>query len=114
MKNLLLLMLSVIVATAGGVVLEWDASPTPSVTYYIYAHTAPIPGDLSQYTIRTNVGSVTTATLNGLADGKRWYFVVTATDGSQESELSNQVNILVGIQSKTDNNITLKGSGALR
>jgi len=72
--------------------LEWDAVVAPNLRgYRIYYGPDPdvylqLPGK------GIDAGNVTTYTITGLASGRRYYFAVTAFDGSNdESGFSNQV-----------------------
>ena len=72
--------------------LAWDAVTDPRLSgYRIYFGTAP--GTYSQSAGNgLNVFNVTTFTITGLTSGTRYYFAVTAYDGSNnESGLSNEV-----------------------
>jgi hypothetical protein len=76
----------------GSVTLAWDASPDVSVTgYRIYY--GPASG---VYTNSATVGNVTTATMNGLADGATYFFAATAYNaGGDESLFSNETTYTV-------------------
>lgn len=73
------------------VTLAWDANTETNLAgYNVYYGTAA-----GLYTVKTNVGNVTTNRVNGLLKSAgRYYFVVTAynTDGL-ESDPSNEVSI---------------------
>jgi hypothetical protein len=74
--------------TALGVTLEWDPSPDAWVAgYAIHYGTAS-----SNWTVRIDVGNVTSCTITNLTPGTTYYFVATAyaADG-QESLPSNEV-----------------------
>jgi len=80
-------------AEAGSVVLQWDANTEPDIAGYIvlYGTTSGV------YTNQLDVHNVTTATVVGLADCSRFYFVVRAynTSGMQSAnsvEVSTIVN----------------------
>ncbi len=76
----------------GSLSLAWDASSDPSVMgYRLYQ------GSQSQvYTSVTDVGSLTTATMSGLAPGLTYYFAVTAYDSSGfESAFSGEISYTV-------------------
>ena len=72
--------------------LEWDGIPLPRIRGYrvYYGPDADMYLQLPGKGIE--VGRVTSYTITGLVSGQRYYFAVTAVDGSgNESELSNQV-----------------------
>lgn len=77
---------------AQSVTLAWDASTSSNiVSYAIYYGTAS-----RQYTVKTDVGNVTTATLPNLTPGLTYYFAATAIDASGvESSLSTEVSYRV-------------------
>ena len=69
--------------------LYWDGVTGANVTYRIYYGTSS--GTYLQGVGQgLSVGNVTTYTLTGLTSGK-YYFAVTANDGSIESPYSNEV-----------------------
>lgn len=82
------LLLSAIAAGDQSVTLAWDPHPDPTVkTFVVYYGT-----NSGSYTMATNVGNVTMATIRGLNDGTQYFFAVTAQNGSGlESEFSNEV-----------------------
>lgn len=74
---------------AGSAVLEWDPVVSARLAGY-RIHYGTASGSYSR-AADVPAGS-TTHTLQGLAGGTRWYFVVTAVDASgQESGPSNEV-----------------------
>ncbi|MEJ2039266.1 MAG: hypothetical protein P8X55_10065 [Desulfosarcinaceae bacterium] len=74
---------------AAQVTLAWDANnPTPD-GYRLYQRLENQNYDYARPAWR---GSATTCTLNDLQDGARYYFVVRAFSGSQDSGDSNEVN----------------------
>lgn len=80
----------------GSLSLAWDPSPASNLSGYVvrYATTS------SQYTMSTNVGSVTAATVGGLQDGVTYYFAVTAINTSGlESDPSNEVGYTMPVTS---------------
>lgn len=75
------------------VTLAWDPSIDTNVTSYVLYY-----GNFSgSYTLQTNVGMATLATVSNLASGK-WFFVVTARDdiSGLESLPSNEVWCYIG------------------
>ena len=84
---------SVIVCTctplrSATVKLEWDPSPSPEVEgYTLYYGQAR-----NVYAENVKVGKQTTASLDGLADGKRYFFNVTArTQSGIESDFAGEI-----------------------
>lgn len=77
---------------AQSVTLAWDASASSNiVSYAVYYGTAS-----RQYTVKTDVGNVTTATLRNLTPGLTYYFAATAIDSTGvESSLSTEVSYRV-------------------
>jgi len=71
--------------------LAWDPVIATAVSgYRVYYGSAP--GTYEQlFGQGVDVGNVTSYTVNGLGSGTRYYFVVTAYDGSNESAYSNEV-----------------------
>ena len=71
--------------------LAWDPVLTAGIQgYRVYYGSAPgtyeqLPGQ------GIDVGNATSYTVNGLGSGTRYYFVVTAYDGTTESPPSNEV-----------------------
>jgi hypothetical protein len=74
------------------VTLAWLSSPDSRVAaYHVYYGTAP-----STYTNVVDVGNATQATIGGLIESKRYYFMVTAVDAlGVESIPSNEVSFTV-------------------
>jgi hypothetical protein len=77
------------------VALGWVASPSTDVTgYRVYYGTAS-----GNYTASISLGTVTAATVPGLAAGVTYFFAVTAFNASGlESDLSNQMSFQPGLQ----------------
>ena len=75
-------------AAAAQVTLAWDANTEPDVSgYNLYLGTSS-----GAYGAPINVGNVNTFTVTGLADGKAYFFVMTAYDTfGNESGYSNEV-----------------------
>ena len=70
------------------VTLAWTASISPGVTqYFLYYGTAT-----ATYTVRLNVGLVTTTSVVLPSRGPTYFFTVTASDGTLESDYSNEVS----------------------
>jgi hypothetical protein len=93
----ILLAIGAAVQTASGVnlssvTLAWDPSPDSWVSGYAVQY-----GTVSgSYTVRLDVGPVTTATVTNLMPGVTYYFVVTAyTSDGLESLPSNEVSYTV-------------------
>ncbi len=86
-------------AMAASVDLAWDANTEPELAgYKIYYGTSS-----GSYTASKDVGKTTTCTINGIDEGKTYYFVATAYDGqNNESGYSNQVSFTVPL-SDSDN-----------
>ena len=59
-------------AAAGSLTLAWDASPASSVATYIVEW----GGSAGVYTDQSDVGNVTTYTIEGLVDGQTYHVVV--------------------------------------
>jgi len=70
--------------------LAWDASPTTGVTNYVlYASTNILSAtNLTSATVRLNVGTNLTATVERIQSGQ-WSFAVTAMKNGLESDPSN-------------------------
>ena len=85
---LALLLLSGTQALAGSIALAWDPVGDPRLAgYKVYYGTSS-----RNYSGQVDVGNVTTRTVTGLTDGAKYYFAVTAYDGSRiESGFSNEV-----------------------
>src|SRR5215204_6057145 len=82
------------VATAGSIILAWDAVPDASVVgYNVYWGTQP-----GVYTNSVVLAAATTYTVPGLSDNTAYYFVVKARNGSNvESAPSTEVSRRVGV-----------------
>jgi hypothetical protein len=89
MKTILALLFSVILATGGEAVLEWDPNPEPEVTgYRIHYGT-----ESGAYVTTKDAGKVTTTKIEDLTAGTLYYFVATAYDAEgYESLPSNEVS----------------------
>jgi hypothetical protein len=75
--------------------LAWDRSPDPSVTGYRILF-GTVPG---LYSSSLDVGNQTTATLNGLQSGTRYYIVAVAVDASgNRSPPSNELEVMTPAQ----------------
>ncbi|MGD9086245.1 MAG: fibronectin type III domain-containing protein [Desulfobacterales bacterium] len=75
-------------AVAASVDLEWDPNSEPELAGY-KIHWGTSSGI---YTASKDVGKTTTTTINGLEEGKTYYFVATAYDNqNNESDYSNQI-----------------------
>lgn len=85
---LALWLLLVPLCAAADITLEWDASPTPSVTGY-KIHYGLASG---VYDAWVNVGNVLTHTITGLDEGKTYYFVASAYNPDEESDYSNEIS----------------------
>lgn len=74
------------------VVLDWNASSTPTVTgYNVYYGTTS-----GNYPYKVNVGNTSSFTLSNLTAGVTYYFAATAYDAyGDESALSTEVNFVV-------------------
>ena len=83
-----LLLLTGTQALAGSISLAWDPVGDPRLAgYKVYYGTSS-----RNYSGQIDVGNVTTRTVSGLTDGAKYYFAVTAYDGSRiESGFSNEV-----------------------
>lgn len=88
------------------VLLTWDASPNADSykVYLGYASGGPYPES------RVVMG-MNTYTWPGLTNGTHYYFVVTLTDGGNESERSNEVEAVPGIYGVPMNLVTGKVLG---
>jgi hypothetical protein len=79
-------------AHAQSVILNWNASSTPTVTgYNVYYGTSS-----GNYPYKLNVGDTTTCSLSNLTAGVTYYFAATAYDAyGDESAFSSEVNFIV-------------------
>ena len=76
-------------ATAGSIVLAWDASTEPGVTGYI-VHYGSAPAN---YVNHVDVGNATVWATPGLTAGEQYHFAVTAYDSTgQPSPASGEVS----------------------
>ena len=84
------------VAADQSVTIAWDPSISPDVSSYTIWY-----GTSSRvYTLSTNVGNVTTATVYGLQEGTTWYFALTATSTSGlDSDFSIEITNAIPIES---------------
>jgi hypothetical protein len=89
--TLMIQCLSVLLAWAGQpartIVLAWDASSTPSVSYRLYYGEASGP-----YTVVLDTGIARTASISGLKPGQLYAFAATAVNEMGESTFSNEVS----------------------
>ncbi len=83
-----LLIVLPLAASAAQVTLQWDANDPTPVGYRLYQREA---GQSYDYSSLAWSGEGTTATLNDLAEGTTYYYVVRAYDGTNESGDSNEV-----------------------
>jgi hypothetical protein len=98
---------------AGGVNLAWNASPTPAVTYVLYAHTNDLTAtNLSSAIVRLNIGTNLTATVEALKAGQ-WCFVATAKLNGVESDPSNSLIVEVPEPPSNMRTVVLQYSGTL-
>src|SRR5262245_14819764 len=76
---------------AASVTLAWDAGATGTVGYTVYS------GESSRtYSNRNEIGNTTTIRIDGLVEGTKYYFAVTAYDSAkQESVYSNEVSTTI-------------------
>ena len=86
---LVLVLATPAVAGTATLTLAWDASSDPSVDGYIIEW-----GESSgTYTDEVDVGDLTSYTITGLVDGRRYYITVRSyTSGGVESAPSNEVS----------------------
>jgi cytoskeletal protein RodZ len=85
-------------ALGGQVTLAWDPNPEPEVSGY-RLHYGLSSGD---YTTTIDVGNVTTHVLDGLTEGRAYFFVVTAYDrDGDESGYSNEVSCTPPVPTST-------------
>ena len=89
---------------AQSVSLAWDASPSPGIASYIVRY-----GTASGvYSVATNVGNKTAATVAGLQQGQTYYLAVTAQDAAGiESLPSNEASYQVPTTPAAPPQITL-------
>jgi hypothetical protein len=81
MRTFFLLLLGLALAVSAGASrfgLGWNASPTPGVSYMLYAHTNLLTAtNLTEAVRRIDVGTNLTVIVEDIAPG-RWWFTVTA------------------------------------
>jgi hypothetical protein len=89
--------------------LAWDASPSPGIASYIVRY-----GTASGvYSVATNVGNQTAATVSGLQAGQTYYLAVTARDAAGiESQPSNEASHQVPTTPTIPPQITLNAPSA--
>src|SRR5438132_4079108 len=77
-------------AHAGSVSLSWDPSTDPVAGYILQYGT-----ESGVYTGTIDVGTLTSATIDGLDAGQTYYFVVAAYDNTGETSApSNELNVI--------------------
>jgi hypothetical protein len=77
----------------GSITVQWDPDPAPDIAGYRVLY-GPSSGN---YAEQIDVGNTTAATVPNLADGRTYFFVVTAyTTVEMESPPSNEVSARVG------------------
>lgn len=76
------------IVLAAQVTLQWDANSPAPEGYRLYQR---LTGQDYNYAAPVWNGAGTTCTINGLAEGATYYFVVRAFDGSDQSGDSNEV-----------------------
>jgi hypothetical protein len=78
-------------AHAASLILNWDASTSPSVTgYYVYYGTSS-----GIYSYKVDAGNNTSLTLSNLTCGVTYYFAATAYDANgDESLFSSEVSFI--------------------
>lgn len=88
-KSLAVLFFTTIAVHAGTVSLAWTNSTTPTITSTkVYWGVAP-----AAYTNCITVPiPMNTVTVSNLVTGQRYFFAATASDGTDESDYSNEVN----------------------
>jgi len=89
---ILLLALAAIPANAAQVNLAWDANNPAPDGYRIFQRTT---GGNYNYNQPTWTGTATTCTIDGLQNGKRYFFVARAFKGPDQSGNSNEVTALI-------------------
>ena len=76
---------------AASLTLVWDAGASGTVGYTVYSGEAT-----RNYSNRNDVGTATTIKVDGLVEGMKYYFAVTAYDPARlESNYSNEVSATV-------------------
>lgn len=100
------------IASAGVVNIAWDASPTPDVSYRVYAMTNSL--GLTNAPLVMDVNTNLAARIEFSTNASRWYFVVTAVNtNSIESEPSNEIIIDVPAAPSQFRVVTLQHSAVL-
>jgi len=95
-------LLAPLTAHAGQITLAWDPSTSTVAGYVVYYGTSA-----GVYSGSLDVGSQTTAAVNGLTNGVRYYFVVRAySTTGLFSAPSNEVSGVPGASLFTDNPLT--------
>ena len=95
MSGGLVLLLLCLSASAADVPLAWNASPTTGSSNILWASTNAITqSNLTNSTVRLNVGTNLTATVLDLQPGQ-WWFTVTAVKSGIVSDLSNVLAVEV-------------------
>ena len=93
---------------AGQASLTWDPSSGPAAGYRVYYGTAS-----KTYSVNTNAGTATTATIDNLSDGATYYFAVKAYDSAGvESAFSNEVTKTLTVAAPSASFTADKTSGA--
>ena len=96
-------LLAPLTAHAGQITLAWNPSTSTVAGYAVYYGTSA-----GVYSGSVDVGNQTTAAVNSLTNGVRYYFVVKAyTTAGVYSSPSNEVNGVSGASSFTDSQLTL-------
>lgn len=79
--------------SAAQVTLQWDANDPAPEGYRLYQR---LSGQTYNYAVPAWNGSATSCTIDGLAEGATYYFVVRAFQGSDLSGDSNEVQYVAG------------------
>ncbi len=93
MFGCILLFWAPVTVSAAQVTLQWDANSPAPEGYRLYQR---LSGQDYNYAAPVWNGAGTTCTIDGLAEGATYYFVVRAFDGSDQSGDSNEVQFLSG------------------
>lgn len=84
--------MSALSATAASVNLKWNANPETDIASYRVSYGT----SAGSHPTSVNAGLATRASITGLADGTKYYFVLTAISSSgQESETSDEISYQV-------------------
>ena len=76
---------------AAAIAVAWDPGASGTAGYAVYSGEAT-----GTYSNRNDVGTVTTIKVEGLLEGKTYYFAVTAYDAARaESGYSNEVSVTI-------------------